>query len=312
MTDRERVREDLFDWNHLPSWAQEGGEHFDGHWVPDCGGKMDYDPALLRFSCRVWRDGAYICSAYFGADTRLENTGVLSADSASEARAAVETWCKERARHYLAAAMPRPVGEVTEAMIEAARKAVRYQLPEVEARRIYLAMQQASVPDDYCGINQVDEKDFTPDAAGRATAWLYAREMGEDFDQLTPVEQEQWRARGRSLAAALAVPDDGGEVERVARDYQDAVEALFERDPETGDLYVEGSPTTSKEVFDRFVRFNDTGKALDAALAAGEVERLRQQAREIEGDSDNPLRVAAANKLYDQAAALASRQGSGR
>ena len=33
--------------------------------------------------------------------------------------------------------------EVTEAMIEAARKAVRYQLPEVEARRIYTAMRSA-------------------------------------------------------------------------------------------------------------------------------------------------------------------------
>jgi hypothetical protein len=33
-------------------------------------------------------------------------------------------------------------------------------------------------------------------------------------------------------------------------------------------------------------------------------EQLEREAREIEGDSDNPLRVAAADRLYHQAAAL--------
>jgi hypothetical protein len=36
---------------------------------------------------------------------------------------------------------------------------------------------------------------------------------------------------------------------------------------------------------------------------------LGRRARETEGDSDNPLRVAAANKLYSQAAAIRKAQG---
>jgi predicted Zn-ribbon and HTH transcriptional regulator len=37
-----------------------------------------------------------------------------------------------------------------------------------------------------------------------------------------------------------------------------------------------------------------------------EADELERRAREIEGDSDNPLRVAAANRLYAEASALRS------
>jgi hypothetical protein len=36
-------------------------------------------------------------------------------------------------------------------------------------------------------------------------------------------------------------------------------------------------------------------------------QQLEQEARDIEGDSDSPLRVAVANKLYEQAATLRAR-----
>ena len=91
---------DLFDWHEIPSWAQEGGEHFDGHWVPDCQGKMDYDPGLLRISCRTYPTGGYSCAIIFGDDTVLEETGHIVASNQTEARAKVEAWAKERALHY--------------------------------------------------------------------------------------------------------------------------------------------------------------------------------------------------------------------
>ena len=47
------------------------------------------------------------------------------------------------------------------------------------------------------------------------------------------------------------------------------------------------------------------GKLLPHELA----RELERQARMVEGDSDNPLRVAAANELYAKAAALRARSG---
>ena len=41
-------------------------------------------------------------------------------------------------------------------------------------------------------------------------------------------------------------------------------------------------------------------------------EQLERRARDVEGDSDNPLRVAAANKLYAEAAALRARAEGGK
>jgi hypothetical protein len=41
-----------------------------------------------------------------------------------------------------------------------------------------------------------------------------------------------------------------------------------------------------------------------------EADRLEREAREIEGDSDNPLRVAAANKLWTDAAKLRAEAAS--
>ena len=43
---------------------------------------------------------------------------------------------------------------------------------------------------------------------------------------------------------------------------------------------------------------------MEGERTLGEAERLEARARDVEGDSDNPLRVSAANRLYEQAAAL--------
>lgn len=111
----------LFDFLGNPSWAQEGGEHFDGGWTPDCNGKGDFDPGLLRLSCRVYPDGDYICSVILGEDAEIETTGIQRAASKTEAKAAVEQWAGLTAARYrdlLAAALrarstpdPRPEGE---------------------------------------------------------------------------------------------------------------------------------------------------------------------------------------------------------
>ena len=103
----------LFDWLGNPTWAQEGREHYDGGWVPDCQGKMDFDPGLLRLSCRTYPSGQYVCSAYFGDDIELETTGILRATDQVEARVAVEEWCDRAARRYrdLVAAALRSQGE---------------------------------------------------------------------------------------------------------------------------------------------------------------------------------------------------------
>src|SRR5689334_11168948 len=39
--------DERYDWTGIPHWAAYGGEHYDNGWVPDCGGKTDYDPGLL-------------------------------------------------------------------------------------------------------------------------------------------------------------------------------------------------------------------------------------------------------------------------
>ena len=93
---------DAFDWCNLPSWAQEGREHFDGNWTPDCNGKLDYDPGFLRFSCRVWNDGSYIASAIVGGDTDIASTGVVHAVTVKAARIAVEAWCADQATRWAA------------------------------------------------------------------------------------------------------------------------------------------------------------------------------------------------------------------
>lgn len=92
--------EERYDWTGLPSWAAYGGEHHDNGWVPDCGGKVDFDPGLLRLSCRVWRDGAWICSVYFGADFEIESSGIQSAPTKAEAKRAVEAWCDEASKRW--------------------------------------------------------------------------------------------------------------------------------------------------------------------------------------------------------------------
>lgn len=103
---------ELFSWHHNPYWAQEGGDHFDGNWIPDCGGKLDYDPIILRFSCRVWPDGNYTCSTIFGDDFTLSETGIWKAPSIAEARAKVEGWCREQAKSF-AAILRAKAGEST-------------------------------------------------------------------------------------------------------------------------------------------------------------------------------------------------------
>lgn len=70
-----------------------------------------------------------------------------------EIRSRIRSTDRDHVRYILEAALPaiaaltdtgeEPSEEITPAMIEAARKAVRYHIPEVEARRIYLAMRAA-------------------------------------------------------------------------------------------------------------------------------------------------------------------------
>lgn len=84
-----------YDFTDNPHWAQEGGEHYDGGWTPDCGQKEDFDPGLMRLSSRVWGDGSWCCSVYFGADTQIESTPIMQAENKTHAKAAVEQWCAE-------------------------------------------------------------------------------------------------------------------------------------------------------------------------------------------------------------------------
>ena len=85
---------DPYCWVHNPSWAQEGGENFDGNWTPDCQGKIDYDPVSLHFSCRVWPNGYWCAALIFGDDCEVADTGIREAGSVEAARKAVEQWCE--------------------------------------------------------------------------------------------------------------------------------------------------------------------------------------------------------------------------
>jgi hypothetical protein len=92
--------DERFDWTGLPHWASWGSEHYDNGWVPDCGGKTDFDPGLLRLSCRAYPGGDWICSVYFGADFELENSGIQHATSKEEAKRAVEVWCADAFKRW--------------------------------------------------------------------------------------------------------------------------------------------------------------------------------------------------------------------
>ena len=65
-------------------------------WTKDCGGKQDYDPDVIRLSCRVYPDGDYCHTVYCGGDP-IEELEILSANSVQEAKDAVEKWCEETA-----------------------------------------------------------------------------------------------------------------------------------------------------------------------------------------------------------------------
>jgi len=66
-------------------------------WTPDCNGKLDYDPSIIRGSSRVWRDGDYMCTIYCG-DTALARTEILKGGTVDEAKAKVEQWMDTKAR----------------------------------------------------------------------------------------------------------------------------------------------------------------------------------------------------------------------
>jgi hypothetical protein len=92
--------EERYDWTGIPHWAAYGGEHYDNGWVPDCGGKIDFDPGLLRLSSRVYPDGSWIASVYFGADIRIEDTGVQHAPTKEAAKRAVEAWSDDASARW--------------------------------------------------------------------------------------------------------------------------------------------------------------------------------------------------------------------
>lgn len=68
-----------------------------GGWTPDCNGKLDFDPSIIRGSARVYNDGDYICSIVCG-DTDIVSTGIVEAGSVDAAKRAVEEWMTERAK----------------------------------------------------------------------------------------------------------------------------------------------------------------------------------------------------------------------
>lgn len=90
----------LFCWTHNPGIYRQGGEHFDGNWVPDYGGKQDYDPVFMSFSCRVYPDGSWTASLCLGEDTKIEGTGIINAGTVADARKAAEEWCKDTAKRW--------------------------------------------------------------------------------------------------------------------------------------------------------------------------------------------------------------------
>lgn len=77
----------------LPIHHCPGGEDYLNNWTRDCQGKLDYDPALLWFSCRTYPDGGYIGHLYLGNNIILE-TGVLTAPTQAQACREIEKWVK--------------------------------------------------------------------------------------------------------------------------------------------------------------------------------------------------------------------------
>lgn len=77
--------------------THEDGE---GGWTRDCGNKLDFDPILLHFSCRLYPDGDYICSLYLG-EQELVQQGFVRAANIDEGRAAVRRWCEEQATRII-------------------------------------------------------------------------------------------------------------------------------------------------------------------------------------------------------------------
>lgn len=73
-----------------------------GGWTPDCNGKLDFDPSIIRGSSRVYRDGDYICSIVCGED-EIISTGIIRAPSVEAAKRAVEDWMNEKAKIIRAA-----------------------------------------------------------------------------------------------------------------------------------------------------------------------------------------------------------------
>jgi hypothetical protein len=68
-----------------------------GGWTPDCNGKLDFDPVIIRGSARVYNDGDYICSIVCG-DCDIVSTGIIGAGSVDAAKRAVEAWMNEWAK----------------------------------------------------------------------------------------------------------------------------------------------------------------------------------------------------------------------
>lgn len=84
-------------------------------------------------------------------------------------------------------------------------------------------------------------------------------------DAISDSFDEDWTS---AMGADSAMRQCGlWEVYEAGQRYMAAVKALFEIDPDTKDNYAVGSPTKCEETYQRFIRFNDTGKAFSAALA---------------------------------------------
>lgn len=79
-----------------------GLERQDG-WTPDCGGKWDFDPTVVRISSRVYPGGAWTASVVVGGDDYVAETGFRRAESLVAAQAAVEAWAGEQADKIIAA-----------------------------------------------------------------------------------------------------------------------------------------------------------------------------------------------------------------
>jgi hypothetical protein len=73
------------------------GFNLDSGWAPDCNGKLDYDPSIIRGLSRVYRDGDYICSIICG-DTEIVTTGIVEGGTVDAAKRAVEQWMEEKAK----------------------------------------------------------------------------------------------------------------------------------------------------------------------------------------------------------------------